>query len=61
MAQLQTIFNKILVLQKGICMIIGLKSRDSVRDNFKGLGIFTDHVKSLQLSCKKQTRALTTL
>lgn len=50
MAQLQTIFNKILVLQKGICMIIGLKSRDSVRDNFKGLGIFTDYVKSLQLS-----------
>lgn len=50
MAQLQTIFNKILVLQKGICMIIGLKFRDSVRDNFKGLGIFTNYVKSLQLS-----------
>lgn len=63
MAQLQKIFNKILVLQNDICMIIGLKSRDSIRDNFKGLGIFTDYVleSSVTLSCTKQTRALTTL
>lgn len=37
-------------------MIIGLKSRDSVRDNFKGLGIVTHNVKSLQSSYLVQNK-----